>query len=53
MTFTGNERAECTRWMQEPRLTSFLPVIVVLADSVVESGELAIHVLRPQLPDLL
>ena len=33
-----NEGAERTRWMQESRLTSTLPVAAVLADSVVESG---------------
>ncbi|KIJ95990.1 hypothetical protein K443DRAFT_311350 [Laccaria amethystina LaAM-08-1] len=47
--FLSNESAECTRWTREPRLTSFLPVVTVLADS--ESGIHAIHVLLPRLPD--
>ena len=45
--FTENEGAECTCRTQRPRLTSFLPVVAVLADSVVESGIDAIHVLLP------
>ena len=45
--FTENEGAECTCRTQRPRLTSFLPVVAVLADSVVEPGIDAIHVLLP------
>jgi len=45
----GNEGAECTRWTQEPRLTSFLPVVAVLAGS--QSDIHAINVLLLRLPD--